>query len=95
MEHVCIRQPEIDQLRSEIEQIRKDHTNTREDMIEMKSDLKWIRDTVSSLKISVEKIADEPRQKWAQVQKQVISFVVGGGLIGFVIWAINMAQSYK
>lgn len=94
-EHVCINLERIAALENENRELRNDHTDTRESVIEMKSDMKYIKTTLNDLKIIVEKIADEPRKKWEQVSKQALSFLVGGGMIGFILWSINMASAYS
>lgn len=94
-DHVCINLERIAALENENRELRNDHTDTRESVIEMKSDMKYIKTTLNDLKIIVEKIADEPRKKWEQVSKQALSFLVGGGMIGFILWSINMASAYS
>lgn len=101
-EHVCIKHNEIETLKkenerlnSEIGQIRNDHTDTRENMVEIKTDLKYLKETMLSMKTLVERMADEPRKKWEQLQKQVMSFVVGGGLMGLLLWAGYTVQNLK
>jgi len=94
-EHVCINLERIAALEKENKELRSEHTDTRENVIEMKSDMKYIKTTLNDLKVIVEKIADEPRKKWEQVSKQALSFLVGGGMIGFIVWSINMASAYS
>jgi len=94
-DHVCINLERIAALEKENKELRNDHTDTRESVIEMKSDMKYIKTTLNDLKVIVEKIADEPRKKWEQVSKQALSFLVGGGMIGFIVWSINMASAYS
>ena len=93
-EHVCINSDRIVALENENKQLREGHTDTRETVIEMKSDMKYMKETLNTIKIIVERLADEPRKKWDQVSRQAISFVVGGGMIGFIIWSISMASAY-
>lgn len=94
-DHVCLNQARIEALESENSKLKEAHDSTRESVIEIKADMKYIKETLNSLKTIVEKMADEPRKKWEQLQRQVLSFVVGGSLIGFVVWAVNMANNYK
>jgi septal ring factor EnvC (AmiA/AmiB activator) len=101
-EHVCLKHNEIETLKKEneklgkeISQIRNDHTDTRENMVEIKTDLRYLKETMTTMKTLVEKMADEPRKKWEQLQKQVMSFVVGGGLMGLLLWAGYTIQNFK
>lgn len=95
MEHVCINSTRIKALEDENKELKNGHDSTRESVIEIKADMKYIKETLVGLKAAVDRMADEPRKKWDQVQRQVLSFVIGGGLIGSILWASSIATTYK
>lgn len=88
--HVCINKEEIERLKKQVETLRDSNIEQREDMIEFKMDMKYTKETLGEIKLIVKTLADEPKKSWDAVRKQTLSFVVGGGLIGFVLWAIIM-----
>lgn len=86
--HVCINKEEIERLKKQVETLRESNMEQREDMIEFKMDMKYTKETLGEIKLIVKALADEPKKSWDIVRKQSLSFVVGGGLIGFILWAI-------
>lgn len=99
-DHICDKGHVIEQLKKENEDMRNqlretisEHTNTKLDLGEIKSDVKHMIQSMTELKSTVQRIADEPRKNWELVKRQVLVFVVGGSCIGFLVWAAATASN--
>lgn len=89
-QHVCVNKDEIERLKKQVETLRESNMEQREDMVEFRMDMKYTKETLGEIKNIVKALADEPKKSWESVKKQSLTFVVSGGLIGFVLWAIIM-----
>lgn len=85
--HVCVNKDEIDRLKKQVETLRESNIEQREDMIEFRMDMKYTKETLNEIKVIVKMLADEPKKSWDAVKKQALSFLVGGCLLGFLLWA--------
>lgn len=95
MPECCLNAQEFERLKEEVKELRAAQINTKVDIATIKNDFEYMKESLSAIRKIVEGLADEPRKSWDAVKRQALAFIVGGGLIGFLLWSGYMVQSFK
>ncbi len=89
----CLNASEFERLKEEVKDLRAAQIDTKVDIATIKNDFDYMKENLSAIRKIVESIADEPKRAWDSVKKQALTFIVGGALIGFVIYAVMLGTS--